>query len=80
MAKLSNRKKVNFMIDENIIFRIEKVVTPGSRSDFVNSALDDALNKYSRAKASEEIDNLRDSMNLEMTTKELLKLKNYGRE
>lgn len=79
MAQTKNRKKVNFMIDKNILVRIVELLPAGKRSDFVNEALTDAIIHYGRKRASDEMDKLREKMKLRMTTKEIIKLKNYGR-
>ena len=47
------RKKVNFMIDEDLIDRLETLIPSGERSDFMNTAMNEALASYGRKKAFE---------------------------
>ncbi len=55
MPKLlaTKRKKVNFMVDEGILERVEAIIPSGERSDFVNHAMEQALIVYGRKKAFE---------------------------
>lgn len=76
----SNRQKINFMVDKDLIIEIKTFVPEGERSNFVNNALEEALDVFKRKRASEEMDKLRESLNIKMSTKEMLKLKNYGRK
>lgn len=79
MAQTKNRKKVNFMIDKNILVRIEELLPAGKRSDFVNEALNESIIQYGRKKASEAMDEWASRNKLRLTTAEIIKLKNYGR-
>lgn len=80
MNNFKERKKVNFMISKEILKSLHQVIPAGERSDFVNEALEDALIDYSRKKAFEQIEKFRKEWKLKMTTDEIIKLKNYGRE
>ncbi|MBI2634523.1 hypothetical protein HYW82_02540 [Candidatus Peregrinibacteria bacterium] len=83
MAHTADRKKVNFMIDRCILVKMEKLIPPGQRSDFVNKALDEAIVQFGRRKASEGMDKLAKELAAEgftMSTEEFIRLKNYGRE
>ena len=80
MAKKLDRKKVNFMLTKEIRLQLNELIPAGERSDFINETLEKALLKYKRTKASVEIDKWRKKLNLHMTTEEIIKLKNYGRE
>lgn len=68
------------MISKEILKNLHQAIPAGQRSDFVNKALDEALIDYGRRKASEEMDKLREKWKLKLSTKEMIKLKNYGRE
>lgn len=55
MPKLltAKRKKMNFMINEDIVSKLEQLVPAGERSDFCNNVMDEALILYGRRKAFE---------------------------
>lgn len=78
--KKKNRKKVNFMLDNNIIVRFFELVPAGERSDFANKALSDAILHFGRQKASHEIDKVRKTLGWRMTDAEIRKAIRYGRE
>lgn len=79
-AKPAKRKKVNFMIGEDILVRFFHLVPAGERSDFVNGAISEKLKNKVRREASEFIDKFREEHNLKMTDAEIRKARNYGRE
>lgn len=79
-APKAARKKVNFMINQEILEALKTWIPAGDRSDFVNGALEEAVRRYTRQKASDMMDELRKKANLRLTTAEIIKLKNYGRE
>lgn len=74
------RKKVNFMINQEILEVLKKWIPAGDRSNFVNGALEEAVKRYTKEKAFQMIDELRAKAKLRMSTAEMIKLKNYGRE
>ncbi len=80
MLQIQERKKVNFMINQQILIKLEDAVPSGKRSDFVNQALEEALIHYSRKKAIEGMDILGKKIKLKITDKEIKKLRNYGRK
>lgn len=80
MAQVKNRKKVNFIIDKNIIIKIEQLMPAGKRSDFVNNALSESLIRYARKEASEAMDECAKQNTIRLTTAEIIKLKNHGRQ
>lgn len=79
MIGAEKRKKVNYMINQDILVRIKEFIPAGERSDFVNKALGEAILRYARRRASIAMDELAKKMNLRMSTEEFIKLKNYGR-
>jgi len=80
MSNGKERQKVNFMLDKHIIVQINELVPAGKRSDFVNEALQDRLTGFARRKAFEDMRKMAKKTGFRMTTDEILKLKNYGRE
>lgn len=76
---MEERKRTNFMINVQILGQIEKIVPQRKRSDFVNQALEEAINSCLRKKAVESMDVLAKQNDLRMSTEEFVKLKNYGR-
>lgn len=79
-GKIPPRKKVNFMIKEDLLEGMKFFIPQGERSDFVNGTLEEALKDFARKKASAAMDELREKANIRMSTKEFIRLKNYGRQ
>lgn len=75
----SSRKKMNFMISDDLIMEITIYIPSGERSDFVNEAIDHALARFKQKKAFEAMANLRKKHKLHLSTKEFIRLKNEGR-
>lgn len=82
MPKLltSKRKKINFMIDEDIIERLEQLIPTGERSDFVNSTINEALVLYGRRKAFDFFENFRKEQKKNWKTDEIVKFIRKERE
>lgn len=74
------RKKVNFMVCTDLLEAMKFFIPDGEKSNFVNNALEEALKDFSRKKASEMMDELREQANIKLTTAQIIKLKNYGRK
>ncbi|MBI4995151.1 hypothetical protein HZC21_05970 [Candidatus Peregrinibacteria bacterium] len=72
------RKKVNFMVNQETLEALKKWIPAGDRSDFVNGALEDAVRRYTKEKAFQMIDELREKAKIRMSTAEMIKFKNYG--
>ncbi len=68
------------MINRETLMRFYQLIPSGERSDFLNDTLKERLIKYARSKASQQIDKFRKEWKLKLSTKEIIKLKNYGRE
>lgn len=68
------------MVNTDILIRLEGLVPERKRSDLVNELLESAIIRFSRKKAVEGMEELRKKNKLSMTTEEMIKLKNYGRE
>ena len=68
------------MIDQIVLVEMKQLVPEGQRSDFVNNILHSALIEYGRRKAMEKINEFQKSEKITMTTEEIIKAKNYGRE
>lgn len=77
--KSTKRKKVNFMVDLHVLEKFQKWIPAGERSDFVNHTLEEAVRRYKRKKAFDAMDELRERAHIRMTSKEMIKRKNYGR-
>lgn len=77
--KSKKRKKTNFMIGHEVLAEMTKWIPAGERSNFVNGALEAAIRRYKREQAFNMMDELREKMKIKMSTKEMIKLKNYGR-
>lgn len=73
------RKKVNFMVNQELFESLKSLIPERERSDFVNYALEEAMKDASRRKASQMIDEWREKVRLHMTNKEIRKLREYGR-
>lgn len=80
MHKTEERKRVNFMINKWILSRMNELIPARKMSDFVNEVLEEAIENFARRKAAEGIAELRVKNRIRMTTQEMIKLKNYGRE
>jgi|GEM_PF-2722339 hypothetical protein len=53
------RKKMNFMVDEEVAAKLEQLVPAGERSDFFNHAMNEALTLYGRRRAFEFFEDFR---------------------
>lgn len=80
MITSSQRKKINFMVDRKIVIELQEWIPQGERSDFVNKALQEAMLRYKRIKASEKMETLRKKAKIRLSTVEIIKLKNHGRQ
>lgn len=78
-TKEGKRTKVNYMVNNDLLVEMNKWIVPGERSNFVNGALEEAVLRFKRQKAFSMMDELREKANIRMSTKEMLKRKNYGR-
>lgn len=80
MITSSQRKKMNFMVDRKIVIELQEWIPQGERSDFVNKALQEAMLCYKRIKAGEKMETLRKKAKIRLSTAEIIKLKNHGRQ
>ncbi len=80
MTQTKTRKKMNFMINEELIIKLDQAIPAGKRSDFINQALDRALLIKGQEKAINNMDKLRKKLSLKISKEELKTLKNYGRQ
>lgn len=76
----AKRKKINFMIDTQLLEEMENLIPRGERSDFANEAFAEALVRFGRRKAMEKMDAFRKKAKLSMTTEEIIEAINYGRK
>ncbi len=70
----AKRKRINFMIDQNLMEEMASLIPSGERSDFVNEALENALIIWSRKKAFELIDEANKTHPLKTSTEEILNI------
>lgn len=68
------------MVNENIIKAIHFFVPAGERSNFVNRALEDALDQEARQRAIDSMNEFRKTVGLKMTDAQIRKAREYGRE
>ncbi|MFA5854748.1 MAG: hypothetical protein WC846_00435 [Candidatus Gracilibacteria bacterium] len=73
------REKMNFMLDGTVIRELKMTIPDGQRSDFVNEAVQRALDAFGKKKALEGFEKLRKKMKLRIPIAEIIKAKNYGR-
>ena len=78
MAKKIDRKKVNFMVSKEILLQLNQIVPSGQRSNFINRALKEALTRYSRGKALQELDKIANSGEFKLSAKKFLKTRHEG--
>lgn len=79
MAPKTEREKVNFMLNRNLVIEFRTLVPEGKRSDFVNGVLEEAITSFRAKKASEGIDQLRKENKVYLSTKEIIRLRDEGR-
>ncbi len=79
-TKENKREKINFMVNRDILVELKQWIPAGERSNFVNGALEKAILRFKREKAFQAMDELREKAKIMMTTKDFIRLKNYGRE
>lgn len=75
MTKITHvgRRKVNYMMNEDILERMEKLVPSGERSDVVNQAVDEWLVRYGRRKAFEYFEQLKKKQKKAWSNDEIVK-------
>ncbi len=78
--KQSGREKVNFMLDRTLFLEIKQYVPEGERSDFANEAFEQALIDFKRAKALDDLDELRAMNKTYISNDELIQLRDEGRK
>ena len=76
---VDRRKRMNFMINISLIEKLT-VIPTGERSDFVNKAIEDRLERFQLEKAFDEGTLLQKKLKLKMTNEQLLKEIHYGRK
>ncbi len=67
-----DREKVNFMISKPVLLQLKEWIPAGERSDFVNEAMQSAMDKIRLQKFSEGLDALRGKSKKTFTNKEIL--------
>lgn len=67
------------MIRDDLIAEMATYIPSGERSDFVNEAIEEAIQDYKTRKAFAGMDALRKKYKLRLSTQEFIRLKNEGR-
>ncbi len=80
MLTLSKRRRVNIMLDVNLIDSLNELVPAGDRSDVINQAIEEKMTQLSRQKASEFMEEMRKKLKHKTTTRQILKDIRYGRK
>ena len=76
-----NRKRINVMIDVYLLEKLNELIPIGERSNFANTAFEEALVQFSREKAFLETDKLRQELKIKLPNDEdLIKEIRYGLE
>lgn len=73
------RKKVNFMINEDLLTALKQLFPERERSDFVNEVLEQAFTNMVRKKAMDAMDIFRKTASWKMTDEQIRKAREYGR-
>lgn len=75
-----NRKRINIMIDIQLLEKLDKLIPTGERSNFANAAFEKALLQFGREKALEEIHESRGKIVINLSDEDLKKEIRYGLE
>jgi hypothetical protein len=75
-----DREKVNFMISRVVVADLRKTIPEGERSDFVNEALQAAMDKIRLKQFSEGLDTLRNADPRKFSNKEIIQAIHEGRK
>ncbi|QQR54329.1 hypothetical protein IPG41_03940 [Candidatus Peregrinibacteria bacterium] len=70
----ARRKRINCMMDSDLLDRLGELIPPGERSDFVNEAVEEKLLRWGRQKAFEELEKFKAKHPLKMSNKQMLKM------
>jgi len=82
MAKTKQRKKINYMVNKDLLINFYTLVPPGKRSDAINEALEEWMIQRGREIASDAIDRLREEdkkRGITLTNQEFIKIRDEGR-
>ncbi len=72
------RKKVNFMLNTPLIQEMQLYIPARERSDFVNSALEEAFLRKKREISTQKMREMRDRLQLKISPEEIRKLRHEG--
>lgn len=67
-----DREKVNFMMSKSVLAQLRDSIPAGERSDFVNEALEAAIDRMRLQKFSEGLDAIRKSSKKKFSNKEII--------
>lgn len=80
MLTLSKRRRVNIMLDVNLIDSLNELIPAGDRSDIINQAIEEKMTQLSRQKASEFMKEIRKKFKLKVTNKKIYEDIRFGRK
>ena len=79
-ATIKKRKKVNFMIDIDILEQLEKFIPAGKRSDFINEKMQEIVREFTKRTALDYLDQFKKKKKIKESTQEIIKAIRYGRK
>lgn len=80
MLTLSKRRRVNVMLNVNLIESLNELVPSGERSDLINQAIEEKMIQLSRKKASEFMVKMRKKLKHKTSNKKIYEDIGYGRK
>lgn len=80
MPTLTKRRRVNVMLDVNLIDGLNELVPAGERSDLINEAIEEKMTQISRQKASEFMVEMRKKLKHKTNNAKIYKDIRYGRK
>lgn len=79
MKKPINQEKVNLIVSKELLLKFRQLIPAEERSNFINTALKEALTRYGRQQASQAIDKMaEEGLFSKLSTKEFLKTRHDG--
>lgn len=79
-SSTKRRTRMNFMVDEELVEELKRYIPKGEWSDFINEVIGEAMSDHKHRQAFQAMEELQKSAHMKFSNKELLRLKNYGRE
>lgn len=79
-SQAKSKIRVNIIVYKKVWDMFNANVQPGKRSEYISQLIENDLKQQSRKEAADYIKKLRETDPLIATTKEIIRLKNYGRK